>query len=335
LKFDANLPPSSLSQVTAASQAAEQLGFDALWSSETQHDPFLPLALVSQDTQSIQFGTSVAIAFARSPGTLAYTAWDLAEASQGRMILGLGTQVRAHIERRFGMPWPESPVGKLRETVGGIRALWNAWQSGEKLKYRGDYLRLGLMTPFFNPGPIDHPDIPIYLAGVNTGMCRLAGEVADGFHAHPLNSAEYLSQVIRPAINQGADRAGRDPDQIALSVSAFVVSQPGEEDFMRSQIAFYASTPSYRPVFELHGWGEVAEKLSGLARRNEWGEMLELIDDTILDTFCVRASEDDLVAALLARYRGVVDRLSLYLPFQAGERVDFWTKVIEGFKAAR
>lgn len=334
MKFDASLPPLSLSQVTAAAQAAESLGFDALWTSETQHDAFLPLALVSQNTQSINFGTAVAIAFARSPGTLAYTAWDLAQASQGRMILGLGTQVRAHIERRFGMPWPDSPVGKLRETVGGIRALWTAWQSGEKLNYRGDYLRLGLMTPFFNPGPIEHPDIPIYLAGVNTGMCRLAGEVADGFHAHPLHSPEYLRQVVRPAIDEGADRAGRDPGQIALSVSALVVTQPGEEDFMRSQIAFYASTPSYRPVFELHGWGEVAEQLSALVRRGAWDEMLKLINDDILDAFCVRASEDELVGALKARYEGLVERLSLYLPFQAGERVEFWKKIIDGFKSS-
>jgi probable F420-dependent oxidoreductase len=334
LKFDASLPPLPLTQITATAEAAEDLGFDALWTSETQHDPFLPLALVSQNTQSINFGTAVAIAFARSPGTLAYTAWDLADASQGRMILGLGTQVRAHIERRFGMPWPESPVGKLRETVGAIRALWTAWQSGEKLNYRGDYFKLGLMTPFFNPGPIKHPDIPIYLAGVNTGMCRLAGEVADGFHAHPLHSPEYLRQVVRPAINEGADRAGRDSGEIALSVSAFIVTQPGEADLMRSQIAFYASTPSYRPVFELHGWGEVAEELSGLARTGGWTEMMGLISDEILDAFCVRAAEDELVEALKARYDGLVDRLSLYLPFQTGERADFWKKMIAGFKSS-
>jgi probable F420-dependent oxidoreductase len=332
LKFDASLPPLPLTQVAATAKAADDLGFDALWTTETQHDPFLPLALVSQNTQSIHFGTAVAIAFARSPGTMAYTAWDLAEASQGRMILGLGTQVRAHIERRFGLPWPESPVGKLRETVGAMRALWHTWQSGEKLNYRGDYFKLGLMTPFFNPGPIKYPDIPIYLAGVNTGMCRLAGEVADGFHAHPLHSPEYLRQVVRPAIDEGASRTERDPEQIALSVSAFVVTQPGEEDFMRSQIAFYASTPSYRPVFELHGWGEVAEELSGLARQGGWVEMMNLISDEILEAFCVRASEDELVGKLKARYDGLVDRLSLYLPFQAGERTGFWKKLIAGLK---
>jgi probable F420-dependent oxidoreductase len=250
------------------------------------------------------------------------------------MILGLGTQVRAHIERRFGLPWPESPVGKLRETVGAIRALWTAWQSGEKLNYRGDYFKLGLMTPFFNPGPIKHPDIPIYLAGVNIGMCRLAGEVADGFHAHPLHSPEYLRQVVRPAIAEGANRTERDPEEIALSVSTFVVTQPGEEEFMRSQIAFYASTPSYRPVFELHGWGEVAEKLSGLARQGGWAEMMDLITDEILDAFCVRASEDELVEKLKARYEGLVDRLSLYLPFQAGERTSFWETIIAGFESS-
>ena len=207
--LDAALPPVSLAEVPEMARAAEQIGFDALWSSETIHDPFLPGALVAEHTRKLKYGTSVAIAFARSPGNLAYTAWDLAQASGGRFILGLGTQVKPHIMRRFGMPWPESVVGKFREQIAAVRALWDCWQNGTRLNFRGEYYKLTLMSPFFNPGRIEHPEIPIYIAGVNTGLARLAGEVADGFVTHPFHSAEYLRSVILPAIEEGAAKAGR------------------------------------------------------------------------------------------------------------------------------
>ena len=208
--LDASLPPVSLKDVPAIAVAAERMGFDALWSTETTHDPFLPGALVAEHTQRLYFGTAVAIAFARSPATLAYTAWDLAQASSGRFILGLGTQVKAHVERRFGMPWPASVVGKLREQIAAIRAFWQTWQSGERLNFRGEYYKLTLMSPFFNPGPIPYPEVPIYLAGVNSGLARLAGECAAGFHAHPFHSPRYLREIVLPAIEQGAVKpAGR------------------------------------------------------------------------------------------------------------------------------
>ncbi len=334
MKFDASLPPTSLRAIPDIARAAEAMGFDALWATETQHDPFLPLALAAEHSQRLHLGTAVAIAFARSPATLAYTAWDLADASGGRFILGLGTQVRAHIERRFGMPWPDSPVGKLRELVAALRAFWRTWQEGERLNFRGDYYKLTLMTPFFNPGPIQHPDIPIYLAGVNTGLCRLAGEVADGFHAHPFHSPEYLRQVVRPAIAEGAARAGRQSEAVRLSVTALVVTQPEETDFVRSQIAFYASTPSYRPVMALHGWGEVADRLKALSRRGAWGEMAQLISDEMLETFAVAAPEAELGAALRARYQGLADRLALYIPFHPGSRDDLWRAVKAGLQGA-
>ncbi|MCK5315824.1 MAG: TIGR03617 family F420-dependent LLM class oxidoreductase, partial [Anaerolineales bacterium] len=243
--FDATLPPTSLTTIPAIAQAAEQLGFDAIWSPETVHDPFLPGPLVYEHTQHVHFGTAVAIAFGRSPATLAYTAWDLAQVSGGRFILGLGTQVKAHIERRFGMPWPDSVVHKLKEQIAAIRAFWHSWQTDEKLNFRGDYYKLTLMSPFFNPGRIEYPDIPIYIAGVNTGLAHLAGEVADGFHVHPLHTPRYLSEVLLPAINRGATEAGRPSGEIKISTTAFVVTSPEEELFVRAQIAFYASTPSY------------------------------------------------------------------------------------------
>jgi probable F420-dependent oxidoreductase len=330
--FDAALPLVPLTEVPNVAQAAEQMGFSGLWGTETIHDPFMPGVLVAEHTQALYYGTAVAIAFARSPGNLAYTAWDLAQASGGRFILGLGTQVKPHIVRRFGMPWPESPVGKLREQIAAVRALWDCWQHNTNLNFRGDYFKLTLMSPFFNPGPIDHPDIPIFIAGVNTGLARLAGEVADGFVTHPFHSPEYLRSVIIPAIQEGVDRQGRRCADVQLSTTAFVVTSPEEELFVRAQIAFYASTPSYRQVMAIHGWEQVAEQLSSLVRRNEWGVIAKLIDDEMLETFAVVADESELPVRLLERYQGLTDRLTLYLPFKPGERDEFWKVMVEGMR---
>jgi probable F420-dependent oxidoreductase len=329
MKIDASLPPVSLAEVPAIAQAAEAIGFDALWSTETIHDPFLPGALIAEHTRRLHFGTAVAIAFARSPTNLAYTAWDLAQASGGRFILGLGTQVKAHIERRYGMPWPDSVVGKLREQITAVRALWRTWQTGEKLDFRGDHYKLTLMSPFFNPGCIEHPDIPIYIAGVNTGLARLAGECADGFHVHPFHSLAYLKQVLLPAIEQGALKAGRSRLDIQVSTTVFAVSSAEEDLFVRAQIAFYASTPSYRGVMALHGWEGVANQLSELAKRGQWGDMPALIDDQMLATFAVVAKPTELREAVLERYLGLADRLALYLPFVPGERDEFWKGFVE------
>jgi probable F420-dependent oxidoreductase len=330
MKLDAVLAPASLRDVPALAAAAETLGFDTVWTSETQHDPFLPLALVAEHTGRLNFGTAVAIGFARSPTVLAHTAWDLASASGGRLRLGLGTQVRPHIERRFGLAWPASPVEAMRDYIQAMRAVWRAWQTGERLNHRGPVYRLTLMTPFFSPGPIEHPAVPIYLAGVNRGLIQLAGECADGLHAHPLHSARYLRDVVHPSLREGAARAGRDVGQVDISVSVFPVTDPAEAAFARSQIAFYASTPSYRPVMELHGWGEVADRLGALARRGAWADMAEQIDDEMLHTFAVVAESGRMAAALRERYWGLASRLTLYLPFRPGERDAFWKEVVLG-----
>lgn len=333
MHFDANVAPASLQDVPALARGAERLGFDAIWSSETQHNPFLPLAIVASQTQRLRFGTAVAIAFARSPADLAYTAWDLSAASGGRFILGLGTQVRAHIERRFGMSWPDSPVGKLRDLVAAIRAIWTAWQTGERLNFRGTHYKLTLMTPFFDPGPIEHPEIPIYLAGVNPGLCRLAGEIANGFHAHPLHSPRYLRQVVKPAIASGAASAQRPPESVALSASAFVVTDEEEKAFVKDQIAFYASTPTYRGVLALHGWEETGKRLSALARRGAWSDMASLIGDDMLEAFAVVSDRDGLAAALRRRYEDLVDRLNIYLEYRPGDRDEFWQRLMSGMGA--
>jgi probable F420-dependent oxidoreductase len=338
MKIDTNVAVSSLRDVPALAQAAEAIGFDAIWSSETSHDPFLMSALVAEHTRQVKLGTAIAVAFPRSPGTLAYLAWDLAALSNGRFILGLGTQVKAHNERRFGVKW-EAPVAKLREVILAMRALWDTWQHGTRLNFRGEYFKLTLMSPFFNPGPIGHPDIPIYVAGVNRGLCRLAGELCDGFHVHPFHSIRYLKEVTLPAIEEGLRVNDRRRSELELVSSVFVI--PGDTEperaaasrQVRGQIAFYASTPSYAPVMELHGWGETREQLSRLAARGGWDGMPSLVTDDMLDVFAVSGTWAELPGKIKERYVGVLDRVMYYLPFVPGEMDDRWQEAIQRFKS--
>ena len=360
MKLDAALPPVSLSEVPDIARAAEASGFDCLWTTETMHDPFLPHALVAEHTTRIEMGTGIAVSFARSPATIAYTAWDLAAQSGGRFILGLGTQVKAHIERRFGMPWPDSVTGKLREQIQVIRALWETWQNNIPLNFRGDYYKITLMSPFFNPGPLPSfskrkwgdargatppifdesqsqmggvRGVPIYIAGVNTGLAKLAGELCDGFHVHPFHTPRYLAEVMLPAIAEGAAKTGRARAAVTVSASVFAATNDFEREFCRQQVSFYASTPSYRPVLELHGWGATGEKLSALAARGEWAEMPGLVSDAMLSEFITEAdSPASLAAAFKVRYAPLADRLTLYLPFRPGEKDAWWRELIEAFR---
>ena len=332
MKIDAGLVFGNLRQVPTVAQAAEALGFDAIWTSETQHEALLPLPLVAEHTQRLQFGTAIAVAFARSPTILAHIAWDLAAQSGGRFILGLGTQVKAHIERRFGLTW-ESPAAKLRETILAIRAVWDCWQNGTSLNFRGRFYRLTLMSPFFNPGPIATPQVPIFIAGVNAALCQLAGELADGFHVHPFHSAKYLREVILPAIQAGAARRGRTRRDVQTTSSVFVITNEAEREMVRAQVAFYASTPSYRAVLDCHGWGAAGERLSHLAARREWGDMPREITDEMLEAFAVVTTPDELPTQLIARYDGLLDRIALYVPFVPGERDDRWRALAEALHA--
>jgi probable F420-dependent oxidoreductase len=339
MKIDTNIVTSDLRDVPALARAAEAIGFHGLWSSETSHDPFLISALVAEHTQRVALGTAIAVAFPRSPGTLAYLAWDLAALSNGRFILGLGTQVKPHIERRFGVKW-ESPVAKLREVILALRALWDTWQNGTRLNFRGQFFKLTLMSPFFNPGPIAHPNIPIYIAGVNRGMCRLAGELCDGFHVHPFHSVRFLRRVTLPAIEEGLRTSGRQRDGMELVSSVLLI--PGDTEaeresashLVRQQIAFYASTPSYAPVMELHGWGDTRQRLSRLAAKGRWGEMPDLVTDEMLDEFALSGTWEELPGLIMTRYEGLLDRVMYYLPFVPGEMDDRWRGIIEAFTSA-
>jgi probable F420-dependent oxidoreductase len=335
MKLDVEISADSPAEAGLLSQQAEQYGFDCMWVNETKHDPFVQLALAAAETKRIMVGTSIALAFTRSPTTLAYTAWDLQRLSKGRLILGLGSQVKGHIERRFGMKW-EAPVPKMRDVVLAIRSVWEAWQTGRQLDYRGRFFKLDLMTPFFSPGPSEGPRIPIYIAGVNDLMCTLAGELGDGIHVHPLHTVKYLREVILPALERGVKKGRRRKEDVSVAASIFAaVGETQREvrdvrETYRGQIAFYASTRTYRRMMELHGWGDICERLHGLSLRGEWGKMAEEVTEEMLDQFVLDGRWGEIGPELKRRYGGLADRVRLYLPFDGTEK---WRIAIDGFRA--
>jgi probable F420-dependent oxidoreductase len=312
---------------------AEDLGFDGIWTGENKHDAFLPLAVAASATSRIELGTAVAIAFSRSPMVTAQISWDLQRRSAGRFLLGLGTQVKPHIERRFSMPW-SSPAARLRDYVGALRAIWQSFQSGDRLRYEGEFYRHTLLTPVFDPGPIEHPQIPIWVAGVNAPLARMAGAACDGFHIHPFHSTAYLDSVLFPAIRAGAVEAGRDDRSVTTATSVFVITgENGDErdrrrQAVRSRIAFYASTPTYRSVLDVHGWSGVGEALTELARAGAWDEMAARITDEMLDAFAIEADPQDVGSRVRERYDGIVDRVALFDFLEPGQSDDFWRELV-------
>ncbi|MEW6047616.1 MAG: TIGR03617 family F420-dependent LLM class oxidoreductase [Bacillota bacterium] len=335
MRFDALLDPATPSEVAELAKAAEQAGFGRVRIPETRHEPFVMSALALAATRHIEVGTEVAIAFVRSPTVMAHAAWDLAALGGGRFRLGLGSQVRAHIERRYGMVW-DSPVGRMREFVQALEAVWRCWQDGAPLRVDGRYYRLTLMTPFFNPGPIESPAIPVGLAGVNPPWARLAGEVAQAFHVHPLHTPGYLRDVLLPAIGAGLARGGKQRGQFEVVGSVFIITgrdeseRAGMRQAVREQVAFYASTPSYRRVLEHHGWGELGERLSQLARAGRWSQMAAVVPDEMLDEVAVEAAPDELAGRIVERYGGMLDRVALYMPFRPSEWSEWWPRWAEG-----
>jgi probable F420-dependent oxidoreductase len=304
-------------QSAASARAAEEAGYDGAWTAETSHDPFLACALAAEHTERIEVGTSIAVAFARSPMTTAQTANDLQALSQGRFILGLGSQIKAHIEKRFSMPWSK-PAARMREYVSAMRAVWASWNEGTKLDFRGDFYTHTLMTPFFDPGPNPHGAPKVHLAGVGELMTEVAGEVCDGFICHPFTTERYLREVTLPALERGRAKAGRTMDGFEISGPSFVVSGSTDDEMaaartaIKQQIAFYGSTPAYRGVLDRHGWGDLQGELNRLSKQARWGEMGELIDDEMLATFAVVAEPEQIAPELLRRYGDTVTRLAFY-----------------------
>jgi probable F420-dependent oxidoreductase len=305
-----------LSAVPTVAPALEAEGWDALWTAEMAHDPFLPLAVAATCTERVSLGTAIAVAFARSPMDLAYTAWDLQLASGGRFALGLGSQVKPHIERRFSMPWSR-PAARMREYVLALRAIWASWQDRTPLEFRGEFYSHTLMTPAFSPDPLATAPPEVFVAAVGPAMSTVAGEVADGLLAHGFTTARYLAEVVIPAAERGLAAAGRDRAGFALRWTPFVVTGRDQSEVdkaaraARDRIAFYASTPAYRPVLELHGWGDLQPRLQAMTRAGEWSRMADLIDDEILDAFAVVATPEALPKAFAARVAGLSDRVTV------------------------
>jgi probable F420-dependent oxidoreductase len=340
MKFDVTLLSHQLQEMPNYAQTAESIGFDGVWTAETQNDPFLPLVLAAEHSKHLNLGTAIAVAFPRSPATLAYIAWDLARYSQGRFILGLGSQVRGHIERRFGVKW-EKPVKKLREMILAIRAYWKCWQHGTRLDFAGEFFKVNLMIPFFNPGPIDHPHIPIFVSAINQQMLRMAGEVCDGVHIHALHTVKYLEEFALPRIQEGMERGGRSRDNFQVNTAVFVVPTDDPqlatqaEAHVRQQLSFYMSTPAYKIVLELHGWGALSQKLGMMARRGEWDDMPKMITDEVMDTCALIGTWAELPGKIHQRYGDLLDRVGYYLPFVPGQHEAGWRSSAAAFKLLR
>ncbi len=329
--------PSDMEHIASAAKAQEAAGYDGVWVAETSHDPFLPLAIAAEHTDRLQLGTSIAVAFARSPMTLAATANDLQRFSKGRFILGLGSQIKPHIEKRFSMPWSH-PAPRMREFVLAMRAIWACWNNDDPLKFEGEFYKHTLMTPFFNPGPNPFGIPKVMLAGVGEMMTEVAGEVCDGFIAHGFTTERYLREVSLAAIDRGMAKSGRKRADFQISLPAFVVTGTNDETMeaaatgTRQQIAFYGSTPAYRGVLELHGWGDLQTELNGLSKRGEWKQMGELITDDILEAFAVVAPISQVPTQLKQRFNGAADRLSFYMPYAVDH--DALAQMVAELKAA-
>jgi probable F420-dependent oxidoreductase len=316
MRLDLGGYASTLREAADGITAAEAAGYDGAWVAETKVDPLLALAVAAGSTERIELGTGILVAFARNPMAVAVAANDLHLLSGGRLLLGLGSQIKPHITRRFGMPW-SSPAARMREFILALRAIWHSWATGERLGFRGEFYTHTLMTPFFDPGPNPHGNPKVFLAGVGELMSEVAGEVADGFLCHGFSTERYVREVTLPALERGRARAGKTLDGFEISGPAFVAAGTTEREIadavaaVKQQIAFYGSTPAYRKVLELHGWGELQDELHALSKRDGWDQMPALIDDEMLHTFAVVGEPEAVAAELDRRYGDLVQRLTV------------------------
>ena len=319
MKVGTRLAGSAPAEIAESARRAERLGFDTSSSSETNHNPFLPLAIAAEHTENVNLRTSIALAFARSPMDVAYLSWDLQAMSGGRFALGLGSQVRGHIVRRFSMNWT-APAPRMREYIQALRHIWNAWQTGERVRFHGDHYDFNLMPPFFNPGPVAKPDVKVYISAVNPYMLRVAGEVCDGVLLHGFCTPKYTREVIIPNLKIGADRAGRSLDDIEINAGGFIITGETEEEVeskkagVKGQISFYASTRSYESVMSTHGWEDTAARLYRMSVDNRWPEMPGQITDDMLETFAVVGTHDQIVSKLKQTHGDYADSISFDFP---------------------
>lgn len=311
------------SGISAAAKRLEDAGYDGAFAPETGRDPFLPLAIAAEATERLELATGIAVAFARNPMNLAMLANDLQELSKGRFILGLGSQIKPHVTKRFSMPWSH-PAPRMRELILAIRAIWATWQTGEALDFRGEFYTHTLMTPFFDPGPNPFGNPRILLAAVGEHMAEVAGEAGDGLLVHPFTTARYLQEVSLPALERGAAKSGKSRADLTVVLPGFVVTGESDEEMAaaakatKRQLAFYGSTPAYRAVLELHGWADLQAELNALSKRGEWEAMGDLISDEMLEAFAVVTPPGEIATRLLERWDGLVDRFSFYAGLPPG-----------------
>jgi probable F420-dependent oxidoreductase len=338
MKVDGGIT-SNLHLAGGQAKELETAGYSGAWTAETNHDPFFPLLLGAEHTETLELGTSIAVAFARNPMTLANIGWDLQAYSKGRFMLGLGSQIKPHITKRFSMEWSH-PAPRMREMIMAIRAIWDTWENGTPLEFRGDFYTHTLMTPFFTPDRADLAGfgVPkIFLAGVGEMMTEVAGEVCDGFLCHGFTTEKYLREVTLPALERGRAKAGKTMDGFEIVGPSFVVTGNNEEEMAaaaqgtRQQIAFYGSTPAYRGVLEAHGWGALQDDLNKLSKQGAWVEMGNLIDDEILNTFAVVGTPEEVAPELLRRYGDVIARISFYAPYKSDP--ERWSGVLSALTA--
>ncbi len=327
-------PVTSISHIASVSKKMESIGFDAVTTPEAGHDPYLPIPLIAEHTNTIQIGTNVAIAFPRSPMVTAQIAWDLQQLSGGRFRLGLGTQVKAHNQRRYAAPWTAAPGPRMRDYLKCMRAMFETFSGSEPSYFEGEHYQFSLMNPFFNPGPIDYDPPEILIAAVNPYMARLSGELCDGLRLHPIASFQFTAQTVIPSIQKGAEKAGRKLSDIDVVGAPFLALAKDEQgvraamDDLKQHIAFYASTPTYHSVLEFHDWMDVAQKLHSMSRQGKWTEMPTLISDEMLQEWAIIATWDDFADQCRARCAGVFDTVLLDLPPDARADDDFMRDVV-------
>ena len=338
MKVNYPLQSRDLSSVASEAAWAESMGYDSISSNETAHDSFLPLALAATSTSHVQLETHVAIAFPRSPMTMAYTAHDLHKLSNGRLRLGLGTQVKGHIERRFSTTWT-SPGPRLREYVQALRKIWECWETGIPLDYKGKYYQFSLMTPFFNPGS-SGLDMPlIFTAAVNPYNCSVAGEISDGLLLHSLTSPEYVSKIVKPGLQKGSIKAERDPSEIILGGGGFIITGPNQaslekqKEEIRRRISFYSSTRTYFPVLETHDLQEVGERLHKLSVEGRWDDMPNLVTDDMLGIFAIIGLYDEIAPIFRERYGNLLDEVTFSMRTTSTEEEKHLRRIIQQFQA--
>ena len=312
MKVDGNVGW-ELSKVGGEARELEEMGYSGILSAETSHDPFLPLAFAAQGTERIDLMTGIAVAFARTPMVLANIGHDLNAASEGRFVLGLGSQIRPHITKRFSMPWSH-PAARMREFILAMRAIWANWHKGEPLQFTGKFYQHTLMTPFFTPDNTEHGPPRVFLAAVGPMMTEVAGEVADGIIVHAFTTEKYLRETTLPALERGFAKAGKQRKDFEISYPCFVVTGRDDQEVERAkaqtrqQIAFYGSTPAYKPVLDSIGAGELQSELNAMSKQGRWAEMAGLISDDMLGAFAIVAEPTKIAQAFKARYGDIVDR---------------------------